>query len=70
MVSKEEKISMTVYFPKTLWDILAKRVNVTGRSKTEEVIHLMKLGLKYGQEADVRALSQLMKHLPRDIEQL
>lgn len=65
---KEEKINMTVYFPKDIWEILQKRISVTGRSKTEEVIHLIKLGLKYGQEADVRALSQLMKHLPKEIE--
>lgn len=67
---KEDKINMTVYFPKGIWEIINKRITVTGRSKTEEVIHLIKLGLKYGREADVRALSQLMKHLPKDIEQL
>lgn len=69
-MAKEEKINMTVYFPESIWEILNKRVAITGRSKTEEVIHLMKLGLKYGQEADVRALSQLIQHLPKDIEQL
>lgn len=67
---KEEKITMSVYFPLNIWEIIKKRTEVTGRSKTEEVIHLIKLGLKYGQEADVRALSQLMQHLPKDIEQL
>lgn len=69
-MAKEEKISMTVYFPESLWEVLNKRVAITGRSKTEEAIHLMKLGLKYGQEADVRALSQLIRHLPKEIEQL
>ena len=64
-MAKEERINMTVYFPKDVWEILQKRIEITGRSKTEEVIHLMKLGLKYGQEADLRALSQLMKHLPK-----
>lgn len=67
---KEETVGMTVYFPQSIWDILEKRISVTGRSKTAEVLHLMKLGLKYGQEADLRALSQLMKHLPEEIEQL
>ncbi len=67
---KEETVGMTVYFPQSIWDILEKRIAVTGRSKTAEVLHLMKLGLKYGQEADLRALSQLMKHLPEEIEQL
>lgn len=67
-MQKEERINMTVYFPKSIWEILKKRIEITGRSKTEEVIHLIKLGLMYGQEADVRALSQLMKHLPKDIE--
>lgn len=70
MAIKEDKTAMTVYFPKTIWDIIQQRIQVTGRSKTDEVIHLLKLGLKYGQEADVRALSQLMKHLPEEIEQL
>lgn len=65
---KEEKITMSVYFPLSIWEVIKKRTEVTGRSKTEEVIHLIKLGLKYGQEADVRALSQLIKHLPKDIE--
>lgn len=67
---KEETVGMTVYFPQSIWEILERRVIVTGRSKTAEVLHLMKLGLKYGQEADLRALSQLMKHLPEEIEQL
>lgn len=67
---KEERVNMTVYFPKDIWEILQKRIEVTGRSKTEEVIHLVRLGLKYGQEADVRALSQLMQHLPEGIEHL
>lgn len=67
---KEETVGMTVYFPQSIWDILEKRIAVTGRSKTAEVLHLMKLGLKYGQEADLRALSQLMRHLPEEIEQL
>lgn len=67
---KEDKTAMTVYFPESIWEIIKTRTAITGRSKTEEVIHLIKLGLKYGQEADVRALSQLMKHLPKDIEQL
>lgn len=67
---KEETVGMTVYFPQSIWEILEKRVSVTGRSKTAEVLHLMKLGLKYGQEADLRALSRLMKHLPEEIEQL
>lgn len=70
MIVKEDRTAMTVYFPKTIWDILNQRIRITGRSKTEEVIHLIKLGLRYGQEADVRALSRLMKHLPEDIEQL
>ena len=65
---KEERVNMTVYFPKDIWEILKKRIEVTGRSKTEEVSHLVRLGLKYGQEADVRALSQLMQHLPKEIE--
>lgn len=65
---KEEKITMSVYFPLSIWEVIKKRTEVTGRSKTKEVIHLIKLGLKYGQEADVRALSQLIKHLPKDIE--
>lgn len=67
---KEETIGMTVYFPKSIWSILEDRVAVTGRSKTSEVLHLIKLGLKYGQDAEIRALSQLMKHLPKEIEQL
>lgn len=65
---KEDKIAMTVYFPEKIWEIIGRRTSITGRSKTEEVIHLIKLGLKYGQEADVRALSQLIQHLPKDIE--
>jgi hypothetical protein len=65
---KEEKTAMTVYFPEKIWKIIGRRTAITGRSKTEEVIHLIKLGLKYGQEADVRALSQLIQHLPKDIE--
>lgn len=69
-MKKEEKVCMSVYFPVALMDILEYRISVTGRSKTEEAIHLMKLGLKYGQDAEVRALSQLMQHLPKDIEQL
>ena len=69
-MAKEERVNMTVYFPKSIWEIIETRIEITGRSKTEEVIHLIKLGLKYGQEADIRALSQLMKHLPKDIEQL
>lgn len=67
-MKKEDKTPMTVYFPESIWEILGKRTAITGRSKTEEVIHLIKLGLKYGQEADVRALSQLIQHLPKDIE--
>lgn len=66
----DQKRPMTVYFSPQIWEILNKRVKVTGRSKTDEIIHLVKLGLKYGQEADVRALSQLMTNLPKDIEQL
>jgi hypothetical protein len=65
---KEDRIAMTVYFPQSLWEIIERRVDVTGRSKNGEAIHLMQLGLKYGQEADVRALSLLMQHLPTDIE--
>lgn len=68
-MTKGIRYTMSVYFPEELWEILQRRIAITGRSKTEEVIHLMKLGLKYGQEADVRALSQLMSHLPEDIEQ-
>ena len=70
MAVKEDKTAMTVYFPQKIWEIIQQRIQVTGRSKTDEVIHLLKLGLKYGQEADVRALSQLMKHLPEEIERL
>ena len=69
-MTKDVKHTMSVYFPEDIWKILQRRIEITGRSKTEEVIHLIKLGLKYGQEADVRALSQLMQHLPREIEQL
>lgn len=68
-MTKGFKYTMSVYFPEDIWKILQKRVEITGRSKTEEVVHLIKLGLKYGQEADVRALSQLMQHLPKEIEQ-
>lgn len=68
-MTKGFRYTMSVYFPEDVWEILQKRIEITGRSKTEEVIHLIKLGLKYGQEADVRALSQLMQHLPKEIEQ-
>lgn len=68
--TQEEPISLTIYFPKTLYEILKIRTEVTGRSLTKEAIHLMKIGLKYGAEADTRALSQLLKHLPQDTEQL
>ena len=67
---EEKKYNMTVYFPEPIWKILNRRIAITGRSKTNEVIHLITLGLKYGQEADVRALSQLMQHLPEDTEHL
>jgi hypothetical protein len=66
---KEERIAMTVYFPQSLWEIIEDRIKVTGRSKNGEAVHLMQLGLKYGQEADVRALSLLMRHLPTNTEQ-
>ena len=67
---KEATHCISIYFPEIIWEIINKRIKVTGRSKTNEVIHLVTLGLKYGQEADVRALSQLKQHLPEDIAQL
>lgn len=69
-MAKDDRINMTVYFPKETWEIINERVKVTRRSKTEEVIYLVNLGLRYGLEADVRALSQLMKRLPKEIERL
>lgn len=69
-MAKDERVNMTVYFPKETWEIIQERVKITRRSKTEEVIYLVNLGLRYGLEADVRALSQLMKRLPKETEQL
>lgn len=66
---QEEPVSLTVYFPRGIYELLKIRTDVTGRSLTKEVIHLIKLGLKYGIEADTRALSQLSQHLPKEIEQ-
>ena len=68
-MAKDERVNMTVYFPKETWEIIQERVKITRRSKTEEVIYLVNLGLRYGLEADVRALSQLMKRLPKETEQ-
>ena len=69
-MAKDERVNMTVYFPKETWEIIQERVKITRRSKTEEVIYLVNLGLRYGLEADVRALSQLMKRLPKETERL
>lgn len=67
-MSQEETVSLTIYFPKSMYQLLKKRVDVTGRSLTKETIHLINLGLKYGSEADARALFQLNQHLPKEIE--
>lgn len=67
---QEEKVGITIYFPKSIMELIEKRVEITERSKTAEVLHLIKLGLTYGHEADLRALSQLNLHLPKSIEQL
>lgn len=65
MTKQEETVSLTIYFPKAMYDCLKERVKITERSLTKEAIYLIKLGLKYGIEADVRALSQLTQHLPK-----
>jgi hypothetical protein len=68
MIEKEDTVSLTVYFPKSVYKCLKNRVKITERSLTKEVIYLIKLGLSYGSEADVRALSQLIQHLPKETE--
>lgn len=68
--TQDEPVCLSIYFPRGIYEMLKIRTDVTGRSLTKEVIHLLKIGLKYGVEADSRALSQLLQHLPKDIEQL
>lgn len=66
MVEREDTVSLTIYFPKSIYDCLRKRTEITERSLTKEAIYLIKLGLSYGSEADVRALSRLIQHLPEE----
>lgn len=65
---KKVKCPITIYFPEDIKKKVEQRSVILGRSQTEEVIYLVRLGLAISKDADARALELLMKHQPTDIE--
>lgn len=65
IAKKENTCPMTVYFPESIMRKITQRTKITGRSKNKEVLYLIDLGFSIGKEGELRALSQMIQHLPK-----
>lgn len=63
MAEREELCPMTVYFPKSIMDEIIRRKSIFRRSKNEEVLFLIDIGLAEEAERS-KALLSLLTSFP------
>ena len=56
---------LTVYIPKQVMSDIDTRRFILGRSKNQEILYLIRLGLSVSEKADSTVLSLLSQHPPK-----